>query len=140
MSVDMFLKIEGLDGESADNTHGKEIDVLSWSFGVTQSGTMHTATGGGAGKATFTDLQVEKWVDSASTNLFGAVGTGKHFDSAKLTVRKAGGTQVEYLIYEMKNVIITSYQTGGMSTDEDDRVRETVKLNFAEVELKYKPQ
>ena len=121
MAVDMFLKIDGLDGESADDTHGKEIDVLSWDFGVSQSGTLHIATGGGAGKASFSDLLVEKFVDSATTNLFGAVAKGKHFGSAVLTVRKAGDTPLEYLKYEMTEVMITSYKSGAVKEESDER-------------------
>jgi type VI secretion system secreted protein Hcp len=139
MAVDMFLKIDGLEGEAKDKLgHGKEIDVISWHFGVTQSGTMHYGGGGGSGKSSFADLQVEKWVDKATTKLFGSCATGKHFTNAVLTVRKAGDNPVEYLKFELTEVLVTSYQTGAVESDE--RIRETVKLNFAKMGLKYKPQ
>ena len=50
MAVDMFIKIDTIDGESLDDTHAKEIDVLSWSWGATQSGTTHMGGGSGSGK------------------------------------------------------------------------------------------
>jgi type VI secretion system secreted protein Hcp len=141
MAVDMFLKIDGLEGESKDkHGHGKEIDVISWYFGVQQSGTMHYGGGGGGGKAKFDDLLVEKWVDSATTNLFAAVATGKHFKNVVLTVRKAGETPLEYMKFELTDCLITSYDTGGKADTTDDRIRETVKLNYAKIGLKYKPQ
>ena len=49
MAMDMFLKIDDLVGDSIDDKHPKEIQVLSWSWGMSQSGSTHTATGGGSG-------------------------------------------------------------------------------------------
>lgn len=139
MAVDMFLKIAEVPGESADSVHAKDIDVLSWEFGVTQSGTMHIATGGGSGKANFSDMRVHKWVDSATHTLFGSVSDGRSFKKAELFIRKAAGkAPLEYLIITMTDLIVTSYQTGG--TQSDDRLTETVMLNFAKVKFSYKPQ
>jgi len=41
-AVDMYIKIEGIKGESRDKQHKGEIDVLAWSWGMTQSGTSNT--------------------------------------------------------------------------------------------------
>jgi type VI secretion system secreted protein Hcp len=41
MAVDFFLKLDGIPGESKDKAHKGEIDVLAWSWGMSQSGTMH---------------------------------------------------------------------------------------------------
>ena len=90
MSVDMFLKIKGVDGESADSVHAKEIDVSSWSWGMSQSGTTHVGRGGGAGKVSVQDITITKYIDKATPNLIKACCNGKHFDEAVLTVRKAG--------------------------------------------------
>lgn len=140
--VDMFLEFEGQDpeGETLDSVKSavKAIDLDGFEFGATQSGTMHTATGGGSGKASVQDLKCEKFLDKASMALFRAVCDGRHFKKAKLTVRKAGQTPLEYFILEMSDVIVTSYQIGG--TEEDERVRETVHLNFSEMVFKYVPQ
>lgn len=139
MAVDMFLKLEGVDGESTDHAHEDEIDVLSWSWGVSNSGTMHIARGGGAGKASFQDIQVVKYVDKATAGLLQAVATGKHVPSGTLTVRKAGGDEsVEYLVIELKSILISSYQTGGSQGEE--RLTESVTLNFEEFKVNYTPQ
>ena len=45
MAVDMFIKIKGHDGESKDDKHKKQIDVLAWSWGMSQSGSFHTGGG-----------------------------------------------------------------------------------------------
>jgi type VI secretion system secreted protein Hcp len=139
MAVDMFLKLEDIDGESADHAHEGEIDVLSWSWGGSNSGTMHIARGGGAGKVSFQDLNIAKYVDKASAGIIQAVAVGKHIPSATLTVRKAGGDEpIEYLVIEMKSVLVSSYQTGGSQGEE--RLTESINLNFAEFKVIYTPQ
>ncbi len=139
MAVDMFLKLEGIDGESMDAGHTDEIDVLSWSWRASNSGTMHSARGGGAGKVSVQDINVVKYVDKASTAMIQAVAVGKHVPSATLTVRKAGGDEpVEYLVIEMKSVLISSWQTGGSQGEE--RLTESVTLNFEEFKTTYTPQ
>ncbi|WP_431023990.1 Hcp family type VI secretion system effector [Halomonas sp. H5] len=139
MAVDMFLKLEGIDGESVDSKHGDEIDVLSWSWGASNSGTMHISKGGGAGKVSVQDVSIVKYVDKASTAIVQAVTVGKHVPSATLTVRKAGGDEpVEYLVIEMKSVLVSSWQTGGSQGEE--RLTESITLNFAEYKVIYTPQ
>lgn len=139
MSVDMFLKIEGVTGESVDAKHSGEIDVLSWNWGLSQSGSMHVATGGGSGKVNVQDMTLTKKVDKASPVLFKYCCDGNHFPSATMTVRKAGGASpVDYLKVEMKEVLISNISTGGSGGD--DTVMETVSLNFAKVKLLYTPQ
>ena len=63
MAVDMFLKINGVDGESKDKSHPMEIDVLAWSWGASNSGSAHVGGGAGAGKVNVQDISVTKWVD-----------------------------------------------------------------------------
>ncbi len=139
MAVDMFLKLEGIDGESTDHAHEDEIDVLSWSWQASNSGTMHIAKGGGAGKASFQDIQVVKYVDKATAGLLQAVATGKHIPSGTLTVRKAGGDEpVEYLVIELKSILVSSAQTGGSQGEE--RLTESITLNFGEFKVTYTPQ
>lgn len=138
MAVDMFLKLDGIDGESVDKSHGKEIDILAWSWGMSQSGTFHAGAGGGAGKANFQDISVTKWVDKASATLMAKIATGDHIPKARLTVRKAGKTPLEYVIIDMEKVMITSYSTGGSGGE--DRLTENITLNFAKVKVKYVPQ
>ncbi|WP_158158409.1 type VI secretion system tube protein Hcp [Pseudomonas sp.] len=139
MAVDMFIKIGDIKGESQDTAHKDEIDVLSWTWGMSQSGSMHMGSGGGAGKVNVQDLSITKYVDKSSPNLMMACSSGKHYPEAKLVIRKAGGdSQVEYMIITLKEVLISSLSTGG--TNHDDRLTENVTLNFAQVLVDYQPQ
>ncbi|AEB56053.1 hemolysin co-regulated type VI secretion system effector [Ectopseudomonas mendocina] len=139
MAVDIFIKIGDIKGESQDKTHKDEIEVLNWSWGMSQSGNMHTGTGGGAGKVSIQDLSLTKYVDKATPNLMMHCSSGKHVPKVTLTVRKAGGdSQVEYLIINLEEVLISSLSTGGSGND--DRLIENVTLNFAKVTVDYQPQ
>jgi type VI secretion system secreted protein Hcp len=139
MSVDMFLKFGSIDGDSKVSGHEDEIEVLGWSWGAHQSGTMHRGRGGGAGKVSVQDLVINKWVDQATPNLWKLCCNGKHEGEAVLSIRKAGGdSPVEYLKITMEEVLISDLQTGSSSGDED--VTETLTLNFAKFKLEYTPQ
>ncbi len=138
MAVDMFIKIGDIKGEAADDKHKGEIDVLSWSWGAHQSGTMHVGQGGGAGKVAVQDLSFTKYVDRASPELFYACCSGKHIKDITLTVRKAGERPLEYLKLTMAEAIVSGISTGGSGGE--DRLTENVTLNFASVKLDYVPQ
>jgi type VI secretion system secreted protein Hcp len=138
MAVDMFIKINGVDGEAKDAKHKKEIDVLAWSWGMSNSGSAHVGGGAGAGKVNVQDLSFTKWVDSASPKLLLSCCNGKHHPEATLTVRKAGEHPVEYIKIKLTDFIITSVSTGGSGGE--DRLTENVTLNFAKVHFDYIPQ
>lgn len=138
MAVDMFMKIDDIKGESIDSKHPNEIQVLSWSWGMSQSGTTHTGPGGGSGKVDVHDLTFTKYVDTSTPNLIKFCCSGKHFSAALLTVRKAGHTPVEYIKIKLSDIIISSMSTGGSGSE--DRVTENVGLNFAKFEVDYTPQ
>lgn len=138
MAVDMFLKIDDIKGESADKTHKESIDVLSWSWGLSQSGSTHVGTGGGAGKVNVQDLSFTKHIDSSSPNLMKMCCNGKHFKQALLTVRKAGEHPLEYLKIKLVDVLISAVSTGGSGGE--DRLTENVTLNFGKFEVIYTPQ
>lgn len=138
MAVDMFINIEGIPGESKDSKHGDEVDVLSWSWGMSQSGSFHTGGGGGAGKVNVQDLSFTKWLDKASAPLSLFCCNGDHIPKAVLTVRKAGKTPLEYFKITMTKVMVTSVSTGGSGGE--DQLTENVTLNFAHVETEYQLQ
>jgi type VI secretion system secreted protein Hcp len=136
MAMDMFLDLGKIAGESVDKTHAGKIDVLAWSWGMSQSGTFHTASGGGAGKANFQDISFTKYIDKASCALMSCVATGEHIPKAKLIVRKAGGSgPLEYFLLTMEKCLVSSYSTGGSGGE--DRLTENVSLNFAKFEIEY---
>jgi type VI secretion system secreted protein Hcp len=138
MAMDQFIKIGAIKGESRDASHKDEIDVLAWSWGMSNSGSAHVGGGAGAGKVNVQDLSFTKYIDKSSPDLMLACCNGKHFDTATLTVRKAGEKPLEYLVITMEDLIVTSVSTGGSSGE--DRLTENVTLNFARVKVNYKEQ
>jgi type VI secretion system secreted protein Hcp len=138
MAVDMFLDLDGVKGESVDKTHKDKIDILGWQWGLSNSGTFHNGSGGGAGKASFANITITKYVDAASPNIMLFCANGKHFAKGKIIVRKAGENPLEYLHVEFEKALVVSYSTGGGSGDE--RLIENVQLNFAKVKVEYTTQ
>jgi len=137
MASDIFAKLGDIKGESLDDKHKNEIEVLSFSWGVTNAGSMASGGGAGAGKATFQDLSIVHRIDKASPALMQACATGTHLKEATITHRKAGKGQHEYLIVKMNDVLITSVTHGGAT---GEPASESVTLVFAKVDLEYKPQ
>ena len=138
MAVDMFLKIDGLDGESQDKNHNGEIQILGFSWVVSQSGTSGTGSGSGTGKSEFQDIEIRKAVDRASPVLMKQCASGAHIANANLTVRKAGGDALEYLIIRLEDLMVTSYQLGG--EPKDDIVQEVIRINYTRAAIHYTPQ
>ena len=137
MESDIFAKIGDIKGESLDAKHKDEIEILSFSWGVTNSGSAATGSGAGSGKATFQDLVVVHNIDKASPDLMRACATGTHLKEATITHRKSGKGQQEFLVVKMNDVIITGVTHGGAT---GQPYSETVSLAFAKVDLEYKPQ
>ena len=135
MAADIYAKIGDIKGESLDAKHKDEVEVLSWSWGVSQSGSI--TQGGGAGKASFNDFNFTHRVDKASPGLLTACATGQHIKEATITVRKAGKGQLEFLIIKMSDVIITSVNPSG--SGDAAATAESVALQFAKINLEYKP-
>lgn len=138
MAMDMFIKIGDIKGESKDSKHKEKIDVLAWSWGLSNSGNAQVGGGAGAGKVNVQDLSFTKYIDSATCPLMLAASNGKHYKEALLIVRKAGEHPVEYVKIKMEDVLITSVSTGGSGGE--DRLTENVSLNFAKVSVDYTPQ
>lgn len=135
MAQDIFVKFDGIEGESQDSTHKGEIEVLNWNWSIGQTSNMHSGSGGGAGKCTVDDLHFEHYVDKSSTHLLQYCLTGKHIPEAVLTVRKAGGSPLEYLRITLREIIITGVSPVYLNTM---RVpRETVSLAFSRVNMDY---
>ncbi len=137
-SVDYFLKIDSIPGESTDSKHKNEIDLESWSWGETNSGSHAYGGGGGAGKVSMNDFNFVMRTNKASPKIFLACATGQHIKEALLTCRKAGKQQQEYLKIKFSDVLISNFQTGG-SGGEVVPV-DQISLNFAKIEYTYAAQ
>jgi type VI secretion system secreted protein Hcp len=138
MAGAIFIKINGIKGESVDAKHKDEIDVLSWSWGITNAGSMAHGGGGGAGKATFADFVFSHHIDKASPLLMKACATGQHLPDATLTQRRAGTAQAEFLVIKMTDVLVVAIADGG--SVEGEATSETVSLVFGKVDVEYKAQ
>ena len=152
---DAFLKLDGIKGESADAKHKGEIDIESFSWGMSQTGVSATGGGGGAGKVKVHDISFNKKTDASSPLLFLNCANGAHIKEANFVVRKAGGTQLEYLKIKLTDVLVSSYKPGADWSgpgDEGPEERsaafgdgsvlpaEYFSLNFSKIEFSYQPQ
>lgn len=135
-SVDYFLKIDGIEGESTDSMHKGQIDVLSFSWGASNSGSSSTGGGGGAGKVQFQDIHFTTKMNKASPKLMLACATGEHIKEVILTGQLTGKRGQQFLEIKMTDVLVSSYQSGGSS---GDLPTESISLNFAKIEFKYFP-
>lgn len=134
---DAFLKIDGIPGESQDAKHKDEIEVLSYSWGVSQTGTFASGGGGGAGKAVFQDFHFVSGLQKSSPKLFLSCATGQHIKEAVLTLRKTGDDSggAEFYKMTLTDVLVSSYQQGG--SGQEDVPLEQLSLNFAKVRTDY---
>lgn len=135
---DYFLKIDGITGESQDDKHKDQIHLTSWSMGVANIGTGGSNLGSGGGRSNVQDLHFTKTIDKASPNLFIACCTGKHFDTAQITVRRAGENPQEYLTYDLTEVYVSSFTTSGH--EGGNLAQEAGSLNFSKITMTYTPQ
>jgi len=136
----MFIVIGDIKGEAQDSVYKAKgaIDVLAWSWGMSQSGSTHMGSGGGAGKVNVQDLSLTKYVDKSTPILMSYCATGKHIAKTELVLRKAGGTALEYLKLTLTEAIISSVSTGGSGGE--DRLTENVTINFGAFKIEYQPQ
>jgi type VI secretion system secreted protein Hcp len=137
MAVDMFLKLDGIKGESKDHKHKDEIHIESFSWGMNQTAAGHTGGGHGAGKVHVHDISVTKFLDKSSTALMLHCCNGKHIKDGLITVRKAGEKPVEYLKIKLVDVFIASIQEAGHG---GDLLTENVTINFAKFHVEYLEQ
>jgi type VI secretion system secreted protein Hcp len=137
MAVDMFLKLDGIKGESKDSKHKDEIHIESFSWGMNQTGAHGTGGGGGAGKVSVHDISVTKFVDKSSAALMLACCNGKHIKEGLITVRKAGEKPLEYLKIKLTDILISGVQHAGHGSD---LLTENVTLNIAKFHLEYQEQ
>ncbi|MCX5689834.1 MAG: type VI secretion system tube protein Hcp [Planctomycetota bacterium] len=136
-AFDAFLKIDGIKGEAPDEKHKDEIELVSFSWGATNAGAHSAGGGGGAGKVSMQDFHFTMKVNKASPNLMQHCCTGKHIPSAFLTVRKAGGTQLEFVKVKFSDLIISSFQTGGSAAGSDVLPTDQISFNFTKIEYDY---
>ena len=137
MSIDCHIKFDGVSGESGHGDHKDEIDVMSWSWGITNKSSSGQGGGSGKGKAEPHALQFTHLYDKASPVLKKHCVSGKHFDKVVLTVSKAGEGQKAFKTMTMKEAYITDVHINASAGGD---LVENVTLTFTDVEIEYKPQ
>jgi type VI secretion system secreted protein Hcp len=137
-SIDYFLKLDGITGESADSKHKGEIEVLSFSFAESRVGQMASGGGAGAGKVEMSDFSFTARTSKASPQLFQHCASGKHIKQALLTIRKAGQSQQEYLKIKLNDVLISAYALDGEA--DEGQPHDAFSLNFVKLSYDYAPQ
>ena len=135
----IHLKLDGIDGESNSTQHKDEIDVESWSWGVSHAGAPAAGGGAAAGKPVFSDLTFTHRADRASPPLWKACASGKHIKNGTLSVAHAGAGTQDYLVIKLREVRVTSVTLADVESDAQPPV-ESVTLSFTKVEYAYRPQ
>jgi type VI secretion system secreted protein Hcp len=138
-TADFYLKIDGIEGECEAKGFEKQIQIMSWSFGVTNSGSAGYGTGLGAGKAHLQDFHFTVVNGKASPQLFLACCKGNHIKEAVLTCRKTGGDGRPYTYYRVifNDIVISSFQTGSGG---DALPIEQISFNFTKITHEYYQQ
>jgi type VI secretion system secreted protein Hcp len=140
MAFDIFMKFDGIPGESTDDKHKDEIVLESFSWGESNAASRLASGGGaGAGKVSMQDFHFTAHVSKASPVLMLYCANGKHIKTGAMSVRRAdverAGT--DFLIYKFTDVLVSSIQQGG---NVNDLPLEEVSLNFTKIEIDYKEQ
>jgi type VI secretion system secreted protein Hcp len=140
---DMFLMVKGaksgpIKGETQDRDHPGEIEVLKWSWGMQARPSL--GGGGASGKASMNDLRIVKRVDSSSTALMSALRSNEMIAKAVLTLRKAGGTALEYLKITIEQGRVTGLTVEAGDTQGGAELLEQVTFSFNKISVEYVPQ
>lgn len=139
---DMFLKVDGtkqgpIKGESAEQGHIDEIELVGWEWGMDGNA---TAFGASAARTTLKELVVRKRVDSATTGLMSAMRSNEVLKKVVLSVRKAGGSSpVNFLTITVEKARVVSHRVGSQADGRPDLVEE-VRLAFFKVQVEYRSQ
>jgi type VI secretion system secreted protein Hcp len=137
---DVFLKLDGVQGESLDARHKGEIPILSYTQGFTGPFARGAAgTGAGAGKTICGPVTITKFVDVSSPDLILSVANGKHIPKAVFTFRRPGQAQFEYYKVTLEDVIITEVEQTG-SSSAAARAMEKVSLMGRRFSFEYVQQ
>jgi type VI secretion system secreted protein Hcp len=136
MAVDYYLKVDSIDGESADDKHKNEIQLLSYSWGGTQTTSVAGTGGSGAGKVNLSELAVTKYLDKATPKLFKSMVAGTHIANATLTAIKAGTEGKPFLTVTLGELFVTSIH---LSASTEVPV-ESVSFSYNTIKIDYSTQ
>ncbi len=136
----VFLKIDGVDGESRDAAHKDWIDLVAYSWGLSQPASSVSGTGRSSSeRVVFQDFTVVKAVDKSSPKLFLKCSDGTHIGKVTLELALPGkdtASQETYMKYQLENVIVSSIRPAGGG---DAVPTETISFNFSKIHVEYTP-
>lgn len=137
-AFDMFLKIDGVPGESTDDTHEEWIEVLSFSHGVSQpaSGSISSGEARTAERCDHQDFSIVKTLDKSSPKLALFCSNSQHITEVILVLCRAEGDKSQYMEYKMTDVIISSVSVAGSAATEVLPIEE-VTFNYVKIEWTY---
>ncbi len=134
----IFVKFDGIDGESTDANHDKWSDVLSVNESLTLPDGGATGATRTRGAARYEDIVLSKELDKASVKLREKLARGQVIPKVEIEVTATyGGARETYFRYELKNVVITSFDMNASGNDEAGPPTENVSLNFEEIKITY---
>ena len=133
-----FAKYDGIDGEAIDANHDKWIDVLSIDWGAHKPGGGMTGQSRRRGGAVGEDVTMTIEYEKAAPKLQEKCLLGEIIPKLEIELTSTyGGARATYLKYELKNVMITSYQTNASGNDEAGPPTVVVGNNFEEIKVTY---
>ena len=136
MAVDYFLKLDGIEGESEDEKHKKEIQILSWNWGANNVSSVSGTGGSGAGKVSLSDFNIMTNFDKATPKFFKSVCAGTHIKTGTMAAIKSGGDGKPYLKVDFKELFVTSLQISGSS----EIPTISVSFSYNEIKIDYSTQ
>ena len=142
MAYDAFLKVDGIDGESTDDAHADEIEVVGYKHKVEQpiSGSMSTGGGASSERVNHGLFFVDKYLDKASPKLAEACCKGTHLKEVVLSLNRAGGDKVEYMNYKLSSALVASVEPIGDAKGGDPLPKERVGFSYGTIERTYTQQ
>lgn len=140
MSVEIFLKLDGIDGESEKKGAEAWIEIFSFSNGASNPSSVAFGTGSGAGKVDLSSLSLQKQLDKSSPKLFLNCCAGTHIAKGNMIVREAtgGDTTAIYYQYDMTEVFVDSISWGGAANG--GKPSESLALSAKSLMITYWPQ
>jgi type VI secretion system secreted protein Hcp len=137
MSVDMFLKVDGILGESRDHQHGEEMEIIEYGWGMTSPRDSFSGMASGAPRVD--NLTLVKRVDKGTPKFIEALTRNKRLKEAVLSFRKAGlqaegKPQMDFLVITLTDVFVVNWQPAG---EDSEALLEKVTFNFRKFSTAY---
>jgi type VI secretion system secreted protein Hcp len=135
-TVDYFLKIDGIEGESQDLKHKSEIQLMSWTWGASAA----VSSGQVTGKYKLDDIVCWMKVNKASVGLMSAISSNRRLGNATITCRKAGKDQQDFYKIKLTDVLVSSFTTEAGKSSDDPIPVDRFALNYGTIEFEYREQ